>query len=592
MIISQLQRRFHPSDNPPALWGETGWLRSDAGETVSPESALTISAVYACVRILSESVASLPLMLYRRRSDGGKERVTEHPLYELLHNAPNGEMSSFTWRETCQGHVSLWGNAYSQVVYDGAGRVREIWPLRPDRMMVGRSTAGELVYEYRRSETDGARLFRADEILHIPGMGFDGLVGYSPITMARNALGLSRATEKFGSKLFANGARPSLVLKTPGAAKLSDAAKRRLQESWNSEFGGVERAHSTAVLEEGWDITTIGVPPEDAQFLETRRFQLLEIARMFRVPPHMLAELERATFSNIEHQAIEFVVHTLRPWLVRWEQSMRRRLLTEAERAQGYFVEFAVDGLLRGDAKSRNESYQIGRNGGWLSVNDIRSLENLNPIENGDIYLQPLNMVPAGQTEEPVESGQRAVQWLTGTEGETLEARYGAVLNRSNRQDLAQARDLVDGVLQRAEPADEDERASGIRALFVKLFEEHYQRILRREMQDVPRLMERGKSGELKRFYDEYRGWMVDQVRQTALAMAGALSRNGQLSAEAIVWVEELCEASARSYTAQMQSVVASTAPVEFPAEAMLRQARAMAKEIVTQIAEVMDDDN
>ncbi len=591
MIISQLQKRFRPGQEPPEGWGEVGWLRSDAGELISPEAAMSISAVYACVRILAESVASLPLMLYRRRSDGGKERVTDHPLYELLHNAPNREMSSFTWRETCQGHVSLWGNTYSQVVYDGGGRVREIWPLRPDRMTVGRTPAGELGYEYRR-DTGEARVFRADEILHIPGMGFDGLVGYSPITLARNALGLSRATEKFGSKLFANGARPSLVIKTPGTAKLSDAAKKRLQDSWNAEFGGVERAHSTAVLEEGMDIASIGVPPEDAQFLETRRFQLLEIARMFRVPPHMLAELERATFSNIEHQAIEFVVHTLRPWLVRWEQSMRRRLLTEAERAQGYFVEFAVDGLLRGDAKSRNESYRIGRNGGWLSVNDIRSLENLNPIDNGDIYLQPLNMVPAGEAEEPVESGQRSVQWLTATEGETLEARYGAVLNRSNRQDLSQARDLVDGVLQRAEPADEDERSSGVRALFAKLFEEHYQRILRREMQDVPRLMEKGKSGELKRFYDEYRGWMVDQVRQTALAMAGALSRNGQLSGEAIVRVEGVCEESARSYTAQMQSVLASTDQVEFPAEAMLRQARAMAEQIVTQIVEVMDDDN
>jgi len=590
VIISQLQKRFRPGQEPPEGWGEVGWLRSDAGELISPEAAMSISAVYACVRILAESVASLPLMLYQRRSDGGKVRVTDHPLYELLHNAPNREMSSFTWRETCQGHVSLWGNTYSQVVYDGGGRVREIWPLRPDRMTVGRTPAGELGYEYRR-DTGEARVFRADEILHIPGMGFDGLVGYSPITLARNALGLSRATEKFGSKLFANGARPSLVIKTPGTAKLSDAAKKRLQDSWNAEFGGVERAHSTAVLEEGMDIASIGVPPEDAQFLETRRFQLLEIARMFRVPPHMLAELERATFSNIEHQAIEFVVHTLRPWLVRWEQSMRRRLLTEAERAQGYFVEFAVDGLLRGDAKSRNESYQIGRNGGWLSVNDIRSLENLNPIENGDIYLQPLNMVPAGTAETETESGQRAMLMTSGE----LEARYGAVLNRSNRDDLAQARDLVDGVLKRAEPADEDEeaeRSSNVMALFMPVFEEIYGRALRREAQDVGRMLEKGLPVEaLSKFYAAQRDLMIEMTNQTALALAGAMSRGGRISGEAIMRMEAACADVASGHTAEMLQRV-SKGKEDFSGEALSREARELASLAVTRIVEVIDDDN
>ena len=371
---------------------------SSAGKSVNERSAMQMTAVYACVRILSEAVAGLPLHLYRYKDDGGKEKAIDHSLYHLLHDEPNKEMSSFIFRETLMTHLLLWGNAYAQIIRNGKGEVIALYPLMPNKMKVDRGEDGEIYYLYSRStdeantKEDSSVVLTPREVLHIPGLGFDGLVGYSPIAMAKNAIGLAIATEEYGAKFFANGAAPSGVLEHPGTIK--DPA--RLRENWNSTFGGSANSGKVAVLEEGMKYTPISISPEQAQFLETRKFQINEIARIFRVPPHMVGDLEKSSFSNIEQQSLEFVKYTLDPWIIRWEQSLSRSLLSPDEK-KTYFFKFNLEGLLRGDYASRMNGYATARQNGWMSANDIRELENLDKIPaelGGDLYLINGNMLP------------------------------------------------------------------------------------------------------------------------------------------------------------------------------------------------------
>lgn len=373
---------------------------STAGKRVNERSAMQMTAVYSCVRILAEAVAGLPLHLYRYKEDGGKEKAIDHPLYLLLHDEPNPEMSSFVFRETLMTHLLLWGNAYAQIIRNGKGEVIALYPLMPDRMTVNRDSNGQLYYEYTVSTDDAPTVkgslvrLQPSDVLHIPGLGFDGLVGYSPIAMAKNAIGMAIACEEYGAKFFANGAAPGGVLEHPGTIK----DPQRVRESWQSTFGGSGNANKIAVLEEGMKYTPIGISPEQAQFLETRKFQINEIARIFRVPPHMVGDLEKSSFSNIEQQSLEFVKYTLEPWLVRWEQSIQRTLLSPEEKKQ-YFAKFNVEGLLRGDYASRMTGYATARQNGWMSANDIRELENMDRIpaeEGGDLYLINGNMLPLG----------------------------------------------------------------------------------------------------------------------------------------------------------------------------------------------------
>ncbi|EJP6471843.1 phage portal protein [Enterococcus faecalis] len=370
---------------------------TSSGKMVNERTAMQATAVYACVRILAEAIAGLPLHVYRYRSDGGKERIPFHPLYYLLHDEPNPEMTSFVFRETLMSHLLLWGNAYAQVVRNGRGQAVALYPLLPNKMEVSRATNGELVYTYYR-DTDESGLnpkggyvtLRKDEVLHIPGLGFDGLIGYSPIAMAKNAIGMSLATEEYGAAFFANGANPGGVLEHPGVIK----DIQRVKDSWNSAYQGTGNAHKIAVLEEGMKFQAIGIPPEQAQFLETRKFQINEIARIFRVPPHMVGDLEKSSFSNIEQQSLEFVKYTLDPWVVRWEQSLQQSLILPSEKTS-LFIKFNLDGLLRGDYQSRMNGYATGRQNGWMSANDIRELEDMNRIpaeEGGDLYLVNGNM--------------------------------------------------------------------------------------------------------------------------------------------------------------------------------------------------------
>jgi HK97 family phage portal protein len=376
---------------------------------------MQMTAVYSCVRILAEAVAGLPLHLYRYTDKGGKEKAVDHSLYRLLHDEPNPEMSSFVFRETLMTHLLLWGNAYAQIIRNGKGEVIGLYPLMPNKMTVDRDEAGRLYYTYNRSNEDAPTMkgstvvLKPTDVLHIPGLGFDGLVGYSPIAMAKNAIGMAIACEEYGAKFFANGASPGGVLEHPGTIK--DPA--RVRDSWNSVYQGSGNSHRIAVLEEGMKYTPIGISPEQAQFLETRKFQINEIARIFRVPPHMVGDLEKSSFSNIEQQSLEFVQYTLRPWLVRWEQGITRSLFSEDEKPS-LFVKFNVDGLLRGDYASRMTGYATARQNGWISANDIRELEDMDPIpaeEGGDLLLVNGNMLPLkDRLEKPKEDGNAGTE--------------------------------------------------------------------------------------------------------------------------------------------------------------------------------------
>ena len=364
---------------------------ASSGERVDEKSAMQISTVYACVRLLAETVAGLPLHLYRYTDSGeGKEKAIDHPLYKILYRQPNPEMTSFTFRETMMTHLLLWGNAYAQIIRDGKNTVLGMYPLLPENVEVDRDEAGNLYYIYHAytDEVPGEQnqdiYFRSDEIFHIPGLGFNGLVGFSPIAMMKNSLGTTLAVEKYGASFFKDGAQPSGVLEHPGVLK--DPGK--IRENWSAVYGGANNAHKVAVLEEGMAYKPISLPPEDSQFLSTRQFGVEEICRIFRVPPHMVQDLQHATYSNIEHQSIDFVVHTLTPWLVRFEQAVSKDLLLEEEQDE-YFTKFNVDGLLRGDYQGRMNGYATGISNGFLSPNDIHRLENMDLIpaeEGGDDY--------------------------------------------------------------------------------------------------------------------------------------------------------------------------------------------------------------
>jgi len=398
-ILSRLlEKRYSLADMDRDMDLAIAGRSTATGTKVTEKTALESVAVFACVRILSETLASVPLPLYKRVTARSKRRAHEHPLYSLLHDAPNPEMSSFNFREALMAHLVLWGNAYSEIDWNmNTGRPRAIWPLLPNKMQPKREN-GSIYYHYYLPNGQEIAL-PAIKVFHVPGLGFDGRIGYSPIHMAKEAIGLSLATEEFGARFFGNGARPGGVLEHPGTLK--DAAQDNLRKSWNEMHQGLSNQHRIAILEEGMKYHQVGIPPEDAQFLETRKFQRSEIASFFHIPPHMIGDLEHATFSNIEHQGIEFVVYTMRPWFVRWEQVINRKLLWPDER-KDYFAEFLVEGLLRGDVQSRYSAYATGRQWGWLSANDIRELENMDPLapEQGDIYYVPMNMLPAGTAQE------------------------------------------------------------------------------------------------------------------------------------------------------------------------------------------------
>lgn len=383
------------------LWAGSA---ASAGVSISEQSALNYSAVWAAVSIISSDVASLPLILYKR-AGRGKERFDAHPLYRVLHDEPNPEMTSMVFRETLQAHVLTWGNGYAEIVRNGGGQVSELWPLLPNVVQTFRQD-GRLKYRVKR--TDGGQdIFEAKDILHVPGLGFDGHVGYSVIDKAREAIGLGIATERFGGEFFGNGSTMGGVFEHPG--KMSPLAQKNFRESVTARHEGTGKAHKFLVVEEGMKYQALGIPPDNAQFLETRKFQVNEIARWFGIPPHKLGDLERATFSNIEQQDIEYYKGGLRRWLVRWEQEINRKLISRPER-NIQFAEHLVEGILRGDSQARAEYYSKMFGIGAFSINDILEKENQNPIgAEGDQHFVPANMWPADKVPDPTKRVEPAV---------------------------------------------------------------------------------------------------------------------------------------------------------------------------------------
>lgn len=384
----------NPSYWVKKLWG--GAEETPAGIDISVDVALKYSPVWAAVNIISGAVGFLPMVLYERL-DRGKKRADAHPIYTLLHDRPNPYMDALTFRETLQGHVLTWGNAFAEIDIDGAGRATALWPLLPNKTEP-RVIDDKLVYELVLDGGLTKKILPADRVLHIKGLGADGIKGYSVISYARNSLSVGLAAEEFGGRFFGNGIRPSGVLEHPGHP--SAEAIVHLREAFEAQHKGLSNAQRMMILEEGIKWQQMGIPPEDAQFLETRKFAVSDVARWYQIPPHMLAEMDRATFSNIEHQGIEFVTHTLMRWLKKWEGEAGGKLLSQGERGR-YFAEFIIDALLRGDTLSRYDAYNKAITGGWMNRNEAREKENMNPEDKLDEYLVPVNMAPAGQPPAP-----------------------------------------------------------------------------------------------------------------------------------------------------------------------------------------------
>jgi HK97 family phage portal protein len=368
---------------------------SSAGVRVSEGTAQTIAAVHNAVTVIASTVATTPVLLYERRGNA-RERATEHSLFRVLHTAPNPEMSPATFYETLTAHALLWGNAYAEVEENARGQVVALWPLLPDRTHVERVNGRKVIVTVLPDGTNSG--LPARRVLHVPGPSFDGLMGRRPIGLAQESLGLTKATEAFGAGWFGKGARPAGVLMHPG--NLQKKAKENLRKGWEEMHGGLTNAHRVALLEEGVKWQSIGVPPEDSQFLQTRKLQITEVARWFNLPPHKIKDLERATFSNIEAQEIEFMQDSMLPWFRRWEQAINMTLLTVPEQSR-YFAEFLVEARLRADAAARATLYNALFMVGGISPNEIAARENLPPVEGGDRRFVPLNMVPVEDAAAP-----------------------------------------------------------------------------------------------------------------------------------------------------------------------------------------------
>jgi HK97 family phage portal protein len=397
--------RFKASSDDRSAYGDFWFdpisVRTASGARVSADSAMRLAAVYACVRILAETMASLPIVVYRRRADGGKDKDTEHWLYRLLVKRPNRYQNPFEWREMLQGHLALRGNAYCQIVTNPRGEVAELIPIHPDRIKLELLASGD--YRYRVTDRFGKEsVLLREGVWHLRGLSSDGLLGMSPIELARESLGMALAAQDYGARFFANDAKPTGGwIEFPGSFKDAEA-KRVFRDSYQAAQSGANRG-KVLVLENGMKFHEVGVTNKDAQFLELRKFQMTDVARLFRVPPHMIADLDRATFSNIEQQSLEFVMHTMTPWAERWEASITSELLLESDDLE---VEFNFANLMRGDAASRSAYYQSGIQNGWLTRNEARVAENLNPLDGLDEPLRPLNMVEehaAQDVDEPEE---------------------------------------------------------------------------------------------------------------------------------------------------------------------------------------------
>lgn len=455
-MIADLFRRSSPESPTTNLAQAASWLLealgggpTHAGVSVGPKSALKHSAFWACVRVVSEDLATLSCHLYERGKERGKRRAPEHPIYRLIHEQPNPNMNAVTYFETAEAHRQVWGNAYSEIEFDDRGEVKALWPLRPD-VTHPAVVNGERYYVTQVADDNGNATklvaLPASRVLHVPGLGFDGYQGYSVAAMAKQALGLALAAEEYGARFFGNGAHMGVIVTFPGAFR-DPAIRDRVKEGVEVISQGLRNAHRVAVLEDGAKVERLGMSQEDAQFLETRRFQVEEIARFFRVPPHKIGHLERMTFNNVEELSIDYVRSAIRPAAKRWEQAMTLKLLHPRDRGK-FFIEFELDSLLRGNTQVQTESFKAGTGGaGWMMINDIRETMNLPllPPEIGDVLYVPMNMAPADALREMLLSkgGQKAAD-------STGRARLAAAAERTLAGVLARSLRREARVLERA----------------------------------------------------------------------------------------------------------------------------------------------
>ena len=391
------------SSDAPAQW-LIDWVRGGektvSGENVSADSAMRTSAVYACVNVRSQDVGKLPCMLYQRLADSGKRRATEHKLYSLIRDRPNPRMNALEFRQMMQAHKDLRGNAYALKEFDGRGQVIALWPINPSHVTVLQAKDGNELFYRVAIPCQEIETIPAEGIVHLRGLSLDGIIGLSPIAYHRETIGVAIAAEKYGAAFFGNSAQPGGILKVPTV--LSQPAGDLLRTQWEQKFKGAKNAKRLFISDGGMEWQQTGMNNTDAQYLDIMKFQNQQIYGMYRMPAHKVGDLSRSTNNNIEHQGLEYVTDCLMTELVSWEQTLKLSLLSEKEIADGYFFEFLPDALLRGDIAARYAAYAIARNWGIFSVNDIRDRENMNHIPNGDIYLQPLNMVEAGTKPPPI----------------------------------------------------------------------------------------------------------------------------------------------------------------------------------------------
>lgn len=392
-----------------------GGAETKTGVRVDEYAALNYAAFFCGVTNIAGIMMQLPCQVFRRRADGSKELMTKHPLYKIVHDIAKPKMTAPRFRQTLTGHLATWGNGYAQVLYNlRDGSVNSLHPIRPDRMHIeeDRENPAKVNYIYR-PKRGPEYTFGPGELLHIPGFGYDGIQGYSIVTLARESIGFGLGTEEFGARYFGDGLHPGAVVTVKG--KVRPENRQTYKDDLKKKYTGLGKNHLFVLFEQDTEIKTIGIPPEDAQFLETREFQVVEIARWLNLPVHVIKGNARETYQNVEQGFLELIIYSMGPWIKLWETELTIKLLREDERGEGYFIEFNVDGLLRGDIASRTRAYSLGRQWGWLSANDIRRKENMDPIKGGDDYLVPLNMTPAGSAERTL--------LLRGHRG-TFEAQY------------------------------------------------------------------------------------------------------------------------------------------------------------------------
>jgi HK97 family phage portal protein len=398
--------------NDPKAWNPSLWnlygAQSLSGEVVTEDTALTYSAVWDAVNLISNTISALPLHLMQR-NDNKKRIADDYRLYRVLHDQANPIMTAMIFRKVIMSHILLWGNGYAEIIRNGYGDVVELWPIPPNRVRVEADSEYKLSYLVRVDNREFR--FPRENILHITGPSFDGLMGYSVIGMARKSIGLGMALETFGALYFGQGTHPGVIVSHPG--QLSTQANDNLKKSLTEGYSGLGRSHKLLLLEEGMKLEKIGIPPNDSQFLESRQFQIPEIARWFNLPPHKLKDLTKSSFSNIESEQISFVIDSILPWLVLLEQNYQMQLLTESDKSLSgrgrLYFKHIVEGLLRGDSAARATYYREMFNIGAMSINEIREKEDMDPVQGGDIHLVPMNMTTLENAGKPQEPKQPAV---------------------------------------------------------------------------------------------------------------------------------------------------------------------------------------